>query len=26
ILNGDSPLLTRTIDGVETAVPPTTAE
>ncbi|GJY97218.1 putative ribonuclease H-like domain-containing protein [Tanacetum coccineum] len=26
ILNGDSPLPTRTIDGVETAVPPTTAE
>ncbi|GJU20454.1 putative ribonuclease H-like domain-containing protein [Tanacetum coccineum] len=26
ILNGDSPMPTRTIDGVETAVPPTTAE
>ncbi|GJR38494.1 hypothetical protein Tco_1214178, partial [Tanacetum coccineum] len=26
ILNGDSPLPTRTIDGVETAVPPTTAD
>ncbi|GKB13222.1 hypothetical protein Tco_0847145 [Tanacetum coccineum] len=26
ILNGDSPLPMRTIDGVETAVPPTTAE
>ncbi|GJZ29454.1 ribonuclease H-like domain-containing protein, partial [Tanacetum coccineum] len=26
ILNGNSPLPTRTIDGVETAVPPTTAE
>ncbi|GJS64845.1 ribonuclease H-like domain-containing protein [Tanacetum coccineum] len=25
ILNGDSPLPTRTVDGVETAVPPTTA-
>ncbi|GKD66970.1 retrovirus-related pol polyprotein from transposon TNT 1-94 [Tanacetum coccineum] len=26
ILNGDPPLPTRTIDGVETIVPPTTAE
>ncbi|GJS19124.1 hypothetical protein Tco_0447756 [Tanacetum coccineum] len=26
ILNGDSPLPTRTIDGVETSVPPTTVE
>ncbi|GJX24550.1 putative ribonuclease H-like domain-containing protein [Tanacetum coccineum] len=26
ILNGDSPLPTRTVDGVKTAVPPTTAE
>ncbi|GJX22158.1 putative ribonuclease H-like domain-containing protein [Tanacetum coccineum] len=26
ILNGDSPLPTRTVDGVETSVPPTTAE
>ncbi|GKE21840.1 hypothetical protein Tco_1433352, partial [Tanacetum coccineum] len=26
ILNGDSPLPTRTIDGVETAVPPTSAD
>ncbi|GKA69487.1 hypothetical protein Tco_0775551 [Tanacetum coccineum] len=26
ILNGDSPLLTRTIDGVETTIPPTIAE
>ncbi|GKA45792.1 hypothetical protein Tco_0738588 [Tanacetum coccineum] len=26
ILNGDSPLLTRTVDGVETAVPPTIVE
>ncbi|GJX21804.1 ribonuclease H-like domain-containing protein [Tanacetum coccineum] len=26
ILNGDSPLPTRTVDGVETAVPPTTAD
>ncbi|GKB54371.1 retrovirus-related pol polyprotein from transposon TNT 1-94 [Tanacetum coccineum] len=26
ILNGDSPLPTRTIDGVETLVPPTTVE
>ncbi|GKA83949.1 hypothetical protein Tco_0805544 [Tanacetum coccineum] len=26
ILNGDSPLPTRTINGVETLVPPTTAE
>ncbi|GKB41760.1 ribonuclease H-like domain-containing protein [Tanacetum coccineum] len=26
ILNGDSPLPTRTIDGVKTSVPPTTAE
>ncbi|GJT96217.1 ribonuclease H-like domain-containing protein [Tanacetum coccineum] len=26
ILNGDSPLPTRIVDGVETAVPPTTAE
>ncbi|GJX34110.1 ribonuclease H-like domain-containing protein [Tanacetum coccineum] len=26
ILNGDSPLQTRTVDGVETSVPPTTAE
>ncbi|GKC05948.1 hypothetical protein Tco_0997558 [Tanacetum coccineum] len=26
ILNGDSPLPTRTIDGVETAVPPTTTK
>ncbi|GKD41462.1 hypothetical protein Tco_1261669 [Tanacetum coccineum] len=26
ILNGDSPLPTRIIDGVETSVPPTTAE
>ncbi|GKC76062.1 hypothetical protein Tco_1126836 [Tanacetum coccineum] len=26
ILNGDSPLPTRTIDGVETVVPPTTIE
>ncbi|GJZ25018.1 putative ribonuclease H-like domain-containing protein [Tanacetum coccineum] len=26
ILNGDSPLPTRTIDGVETSVPPITAE
>ncbi|GJT16147.1 hypothetical protein Tco_0874853 [Tanacetum coccineum] len=26
IFNGDSPLLTRTVDGVETLVPPTTAE
>ncbi|GJW64392.1 ribonuclease H-like domain-containing protein [Tanacetum coccineum] len=26
ILNGDSPLPTRTIDGVEIAVPPTTAD
>ncbi|GJX48859.1 hypothetical protein Tco_0275704 [Tanacetum coccineum] len=25
ILNGDSPLPTRTVDGVETSVPPTTA-
>ncbi|GJT74741.1 hypothetical protein Tco_1041466 [Tanacetum coccineum] len=24
ILNGDSPLPTRTVDGVETSVPPTT--
>ncbi|GJX59826.1 hypothetical protein Tco_0291216 [Tanacetum coccineum] len=26
ILNGDSPLPTRTVDGVATAVPPTTAD
>ncbi|GJQ98261.1 hypothetical protein Tco_0009400 [Tanacetum coccineum] len=26
ILNGDSPLPTRTVDGVETVVPPTTVE
>ncbi|GJX28264.1 hypothetical protein Tco_0236343 [Tanacetum coccineum] len=26
ILNGDSPLPTRTVDGVETSVPPTTAK
>ncbi|GJX50849.1 putative ribonuclease H-like domain-containing protein [Tanacetum coccineum] len=26
ILNGDSPLPTRTVDGVETAVPPTTTD
>ncbi|GKB50496.1 putative ribonuclease H-like domain-containing protein [Tanacetum coccineum] len=26
ILNGDSPLPTRTVDGVETTVPPTTAD
>ncbi|GJS20097.1 hypothetical protein Tco_0448729 [Tanacetum coccineum] len=26
ILNGDSPLPTRTVDGVETVVPPTTAD
>ncbi|GKC02349.1 hypothetical protein Tco_0993959, partial [Tanacetum coccineum] len=26
ILNGDSPMLTRTVDGVEMVVPPTTAE
>ncbi|GJX58528.1 hypothetical protein Tco_0289918 [Tanacetum coccineum] len=26
ILNGDSPLPTRTVDGVETSVPPTTIE
>ncbi|GJZ49804.1 putative ribonuclease H-like domain-containing protein [Tanacetum coccineum] len=26
ILNGDSPLPTRTVDGVETSVPPTTTE
>ncbi|GKG43852.1 hypothetical protein Tco_0482945, partial [Tanacetum coccineum] len=26
ILNGDSPMLTKTVDGVETAVPPTTAD
>ncbi|GJQ97775.1 hypothetical protein Tco_0008914 [Tanacetum coccineum] len=26
ILNGDSPLPTRTVDGVETSIPPTTAE
>ncbi|GKE62357.1 hypothetical protein Tco_1512724 [Tanacetum coccineum] len=26
ILNGDSPMPTRTVDGVETSVPPTTAE
>ncbi|GKB66276.1 ribonuclease H-like domain-containing protein [Tanacetum coccineum] len=26
ILNGDSPLLTRTVDGIETSVPPTTTE
>ncbi|GJT58633.1 ribonuclease H-like domain-containing protein [Tanacetum coccineum] len=26
ILNGNSPLPTRTVDGVETSVPPTTAE
>ncbi|GKA96780.1 hypothetical protein Tco_0818875 [Tanacetum coccineum] len=26
ILNGDSPLQTRTVDGVETSIPPTTAE
>ncbi|GKC47817.1 ribonuclease H-like domain-containing protein [Tanacetum coccineum] len=26
ILNGDSPMPTRTVDGVETVVPPTTAE
>ncbi|GJW17428.1 retrovirus-related pol polyprotein from transposon TNT 1-94, partial [Tanacetum coccineum] len=26
ILNGESPLPTRTVDGVETAVPPTTAD
>ncbi|GJW07943.1 putative ribonuclease H-like domain-containing protein [Tanacetum coccineum] len=26
ILNGDSPLPTRTVDGVETSVPPTTVE
>ncbi|GKD40571.1 hypothetical protein Tco_1260778 [Tanacetum coccineum] len=26
ILNGDSPLPTRTVDGVETAVPSTTAD
>ncbi|GKA52047.1 hypothetical protein Tco_0745243, partial [Tanacetum coccineum] len=26
ILNGDSPLPTRTVDGVETSVPPTIAE
>ncbi|GJS69980.1 hypothetical protein Tco_0702821, partial [Tanacetum coccineum] len=26
ILNGDSPLPTRTVDGVETAVPPTTVD
>ncbi|GKC42578.1 hypothetical protein Tco_1060300 [Tanacetum coccineum] len=26
ILNGDSPLPTRTVDGIETSVPPTTAE
>ncbi|GJW15772.1 hypothetical protein Tco_0019905 [Tanacetum coccineum] len=26
ILNGDSPVSTRTVDGVETVIPPTTAE
>ncbi|GJR63012.1 ribonuclease H-like domain-containing protein [Tanacetum coccineum] len=26
ILNGDSPMPTRTVDGVETVIPPTTAE
>ncbi|GKD71710.1 hypothetical protein Tco_1325800, partial [Tanacetum coccineum] len=26
ILNGDSPLPTRTVDGVKTVVPPTTVE
>ncbi|GJT33039.1 hypothetical protein Tco_0923458 [Tanacetum coccineum] len=26
ILNGESPLPTRTVDGVETSIPPTTAE
>ncbi|GJR16204.1 hypothetical protein Tco_0798856 [Tanacetum coccineum] len=26
ILNGDSPMPTRTVDGIETAIPPTTAD